>query len=76
MKAASGAYAPYSHFRVGAAILMDDGPVVRGATVENAACPSGSCAEKTALSYMVAKPRRKKGGGNCHHSTQGWEDYP
>jgi cytidine deaminase len=52
--AASGAYAPYSGFRVGAAILLDDDTVVRGANVENAAFPSGSCAEKTALSYMVA----------------------
>lgn len=52
--AASGAYAPYSHFMVGAAILLDDGTVVRGANVENAAFPSGSCAEKTALSYSVS----------------------
>lgn len=52
--AASGAYAPYSHFMVGAAILLDDGTIVRGANVENAAFPSGSCAEKTALSYTVS----------------------
>lgn len=52
--AASGAYAPYSDFMVGAAILLDDGTVVRGANVENAAFPSGSCAEKTALSFTVA----------------------
>ena len=52
--AASGAYAPYSRFMVGAAILLDDGTVIRGANVENAAFPSGSCAEKTALSYTVA----------------------
>ena len=52
--AASGAYAPYSHFMVGAAILLDDGTVVRGANVENAAFPSGSCAEKTALSCSVS----------------------
>ena len=52
--AASGAYAPYSHFMVGAAILLDDGTVVRGANVENAAFPSGSCAEKTALSSSVS----------------------
>lgn len=54
VEAASGAYAPYSHFMVGAALLLDDGSVIRGANVENAAFPSGSCAEKTALSYMVA----------------------
>ena len=52
--AASGAYAPYSHFMVGAAILFEDGTVVRGANVENAAFPSGSCAEKTAVSYAVS----------------------
>lgn len=52
--AASAAYAPYSHFMVGAAILLDDGTVVRGANVENAAFPSGSCAEKTALSCSVS----------------------
>jgi len=58
--AASGAYAPYSHFMVGAAILLDDGTIVRGANVENAAFPSGSCAEKTALSYSVSNyPGRK-----------------
>jgi len=58
--AASGAYAPYSHFMVGAAILLDDGTVVRGANVENAAFPSGSCAEKTALSYTVANFQGRK----------------
>lgn len=52
--AASGAYAPYSNFMVGAAILFDDGTVIRGANVENAAYPSGSCAEKTALSYAIS----------------------
>lgn len=58
--AAAGAYAPYSHFMVGAALLMDDGTVIRGANVENAAFPSGSCAEKTALSYMVANHGERK----------------
>jgi cytidine deaminase len=54
VEAAGNAYAPYSHFMVGAAILLDDGTVVSGANVENAAFPSGSCAEKTALSYFVS----------------------
>jgi len=58
--AASGAYAPYSHFMVGAAILLDDGTVVRGANVENAAFPSGSCAEKTALSWSVSNCSGKR----------------
>jgi cytidine deaminase len=60
VEAASGAYAPYSHFMVGAALLLDDGSVIRGANVENAAFPSGSCAEKTALSYMVANYGSRK----------------
>jgi len=58
--AASGAYAPYSDFMVGAAILLDDGTVIRGANVENAAFPSGSCAEKTALSYTVSNHQDKR----------------
>lgn len=41
-------YAPYSHFHVGAAILLADGRVVRGANQENAASPSGTCAERSA----------------------------
>ena len=57
---AAGAYAPYSHFMVGAALLLDNGTVIRGANVENAAFPSGSCAEKTALSYMVANHGDRK----------------
>ncbi len=58
--AAAGAYAPYSHFMVGAALLLDNGTVIRGANVENAAFPSGSCAEKTAISYMVANHGERK----------------
>ena len=60
VRAASGAYFPYSHFMVGAALLLDSGEIVRGANVENAAYPSGSCAEKTALSYSVANFSDKK----------------
>lgn len=43
------AYAPYSHFRVGAAILLDNGKVVLGSNQENAAYPSGLCAERVAI---------------------------
>ena len=42
-------YAPYSHFHVGAALLLDDGTIVTGTNQENAAYPSGMCAERTAL---------------------------
>jgi cytidine deaminase len=48
------AYAPYSRFKVGAAILADDGVVYAGCNVENAAYPSGSCAEQSAISAMIA----------------------
>lgn len=41
-------YAPYSKFHVGAAIRMDNGTIVRGSNQENAAYPSGTCAERTA----------------------------
>lgn len=48
-KAADDAYAPYSHFHVGAAVLLDNGVIVRGSNQENAAYPSGLCAERVAL---------------------------
>jgi cytidine deaminase len=51
--AASHAYAPYSKFLVGAAVLLDDGTIVTGTNQENAAYPSGMCAERVAL-YAVS----------------------
>lgn len=50
-KATYRSYAPYSHFSVGAAILLDNGEVVTGSNQENAAYPSGTCAERTACFY-------------------------
>ncbi|MCQ2141820.1 MAG: cytidine deaminase [Bacteroidales bacterium] len=47
--ALDGSYAPYSHFNVGAAVRLTDGTVVKGANQENAAYPSGICAERTAM---------------------------
>ena len=47
------AYAPYSKFKVGAAILADDGKIYSGCNVENAAYPNGVCAETSAISAMV-----------------------
>jgi cytidine deaminase len=48
------AYAPYSRFKVGAAIATPDGLVFTGCNVENAAYPVGSCAEAGAIAAMVA----------------------
>lgn len=47
-------YAPYSKFHVGAAIEMEDGSIARGANQENAAYPSGTCAERTACYHASA----------------------
>lgn len=44
-------YAPYSKFRVGAAIALDNGEVITGSNQENVAFPSGTCAERTACFY-------------------------
>ena len=48
------AYAPYSHFRVGAALLLDNGKTVSGSNQENAAYPSGLCAERVAIFHAGA----------------------
>ncbi|RDJ20246.1 cytidine deaminase [Bosea caraganae] len=53
------AYAPYSRFKVGAALLADDGAIYPGCNVENAAYPVGACAEAGAISAMIA------GGGRA-----------
>lgn len=50
----SSAYAPYSNFQVGAAILAESGNIYCGCNVENAAYPLGSCAEASAISAMIA----------------------
>ena len=55
VEATAQAYAPYSKFNVGAAVLFEDGVIVKGANQENAAYPSGLCAERTTLFYAGAQ---------------------
>jgi cytidine deaminase len=57
--ATAHAYAPYSRFTVGAAVLLEDGTVVTGINYENAAYPSGMCAERVVL-YAVASQHPDK----------------
>ena len=52
-------YAPYLNFNVGAAVQFEDGEIVKGANQENAAYPSGLCAERTALFYASASRPNK-----------------
>ena len=53
--AAEKAYAPYSQFNVGCAVLTRDGRVVEGANVENSAYPLGVCAERTAFARAISE---------------------
>jgi cytidine deaminase len=59
-KTAQNAYAPYSKFKVGAAVRLDSGKIVCGANVENAAFPSGICAERNALANSISNYHEEK----------------
>lgn len=76
--AAERAYAPYSHFRVGAVVVDEDGTLYRGVNVENAAYPSGVCAEASAISAAVTAGARKIDtvAVVCLDATDDEESYP
>lgn len=58
-RAMLNAYAPYSKFRVGAAVLADDGKIYAGCNTENISYPCGTCAEAGAVAAMTAGGARK-----------------
>lgn len=58
LTAMAQAYAPYSGFRVGAALLAGDGTIDAGCNVENAAYPAGICAERAAIAAAIVRGAR------------------
>ena len=59
LRARENAYAPYSNYLVGAALLAEDGEIVTGCNVENASYGLGICAERTAVTRMIAEGSRQ-----------------
>lgn len=78
------AYAPYSRYRVGAAVLAKSGKVYAGCNVENAAYPSGLCAERVAIFKAVSEGERElialavvtaNGGAPCGACRQVFSEF-
>ncbi|MBP5197450.1 MAG: cytidine deaminase [Lachnospiraceae bacterium] len=59
LEARKSAYAPYSHFKVGAALLCKDGLIFRGCNVENSSYGATNCAERTAFFKAVSEDERE-----------------
>lgn len=59
VEAMGHAYAPYSRFKVGAALLTPDGQIITGCNVENSAYPAGTCAERVAVGAAVVRGQRQ-----------------
>lgn len=59
LKARENAYAPYSHFTVGAAVLTKDGLVYTGCNIENASYGATNCAERTAIFKAVSEGKKE-----------------
>ncbi|NMC83678.1 MAG: cytidine deaminase [Anaerolineaceae bacterium] len=59
VQARERAYAPYSHYAVGAIVLSDSGKIYDGVNIENAAYPSGICAERVAIFKAVSEGERR-----------------
>lgn len=59
MSARENSYSPYSHFRVGAALLCEDGAVYEGCNIENRAYGPTNCAERTAFFKAISEGKRK-----------------
>ena len=73
--ATSNAYANYSHFYVGAALLLGDGRIVIGANQENAAFPSGLCAERSAI-FGACEQLSRPAYPDARHSSEKRKWFP
>lgn len=84
LQARQNAYAPYSHYAVGAAVMTSDGRIFSGCNVENAAYPTGMCAERVALFKAVSEGARhflavvvatENGGSPCGSCRQALAEF-